>query len=128
MYAVRWIADERITELRNDVAKLLKRRDLTSQQFLMVLGAVDWLEHEPNGKGAQISDKLLIEQLKNNELSAEIKTLSLSLINPDNKFLSIEQLRKNLQNDRKPLRIEAARTLATADRCLSPAADYQSCR
>ncbi len=47
IFAVRWIADEQMTDLRDDVARLLEEPQSTSQHYLIVLGAVDWLSHEP---------------------------------------------------------------------------------
>ena len=51
LYAVRWIADERITALRDDVAKLLEGPQPSTQYYLAVLAAVDWLDHEPKMRG-----------------------------------------------------------------------------
>ena len=38
-------------DLRDDVAKLLEGPQPSSQYYLAVVGAVDWLDHEPSLRG-----------------------------------------------------------------------------
>jgi putative membrane-bound dehydrogenase-like protein len=113
LFAVRWIADERITSLRDDVAKLLEGPQPNSQYYLALLGAADWLDHKPGLRGAEITDELLVRELKATDRSAEAHRLALSLLKPDNKFLTIDKLSEYLKSNHRPLRLEAARTLAT---------------
>jgi putative membrane-bound dehydrogenase-like protein len=112
LFAIRWIADERIKDLRDDVAKLLDKPQPTSQFYLVVLGAVDWLNGEPSQLGREITDELLIRELSNSQRSNEIHALALGLLKPDNKFLTNERLGAYLEAKYQPLRLQAVRVLA----------------
>jgi putative heme-binding domain-containing protein len=112
LYAVRWIADERIVALRDDLAKLLDGPQPSSQYYLAVLAALDWLDHEPAMRGKEIADELLVKELKNESRSVDARTLALRLLSPNNKFLSLDRLRGYLKSDHAALRLEAVRTLA----------------
>ena len=112
LFAVRWIADERIMTLRDDVAKLLEGPQPSQQYYLAVVGAIDWLDHEPSLRGAGIADALLMNELANEHRTPEAHTLALMLISPDHKYLTITRLRVYLKSPYAPLRVEAARTLA----------------
>lgn len=112
LFAVRWIADERITTLRNDVAKLLNGPQPNFRLYLAVLGAIDWLDHEPSQHTADFTEGLLVRELSNDNRSPEIHALTLSLLKPSNKFLTTERLAGYLRSDYTPLRLEAVRTLS----------------
>ena len=112
LYAVRWIADDRIVSLRDEVAKLLDGPQPSQRYYLTVLGAVDWLDHEPALRGPEIADELLVRELSNPNRTLEVKALALALVRPDNKFLTVERLAEYLASDSKQLRLEAVRTLA----------------
>jgi putative membrane-bound dehydrogenase-like protein len=110
LYAVRWIADERITALRDDVAKLLDSPQPSSRYYMALLAAVDWLDHEPSMRGREIADELLVRELRNDRRSPEAHMLALRLLSPDHKLLTLNRLREFLNTDH--LALEAARSLA----------------
>jgi putative membrane-bound dehydrogenase-like protein len=113
LYAVRWIADERIVALRDEVAKLLDGPLPNPRYYLAVLGAVDWLDQEfdpATTKG--VSDALLVRELENSQRPPQVLALALQLLAPNNKYLTLDRLRGLLQQDYEPLRLEAVRTLA----------------
>ncbi len=112
LFAVRWIADERIATLRDEVAKLLDGPQPTPRYYLAVLGALDWLDHKPGMRGAGFGDELLVRELQNDRRSPEAHALALALVKPDNKFLTIDRLRVYLAAENQQLRLEAIRTLA----------------
>jgi putative membrane-bound dehydrogenase-like protein len=112
LFAVRWIADERIIALRDELNALLDAPPPSRRYYLAVLGAIDWLSHEPKMTGTGIAGDLLVQELKNDRRSMETQTLALSLLNPDNKFLSLDRLRGYLKSSHTPLRIEAVRSLS----------------
>lgn len=112
LFAVRWIADERITALREDVVKLLDGPQPSHQLYLATLGAIDWLDHEPGMRSTDFSDELLVRELGNEKRSPSVHALTLSLINPHHKFLTLERLASYLASNYQPLRLEAVRTLA----------------
>ncbi len=112
LFAVRWIADERIMELRDEVAKLLEGPQPSQLYYLAVLGAIDWLDHKPGLRSAEISDSLLVHELENDRRTPEAHALALTLLKPDNKFLTLDRMRAYLASDNEHLRLEAVRTLA----------------
>jgi putative membrane-bound dehydrogenase-like protein len=112
LYAVRWIADERIMELRGEVAKLLEGPQPSSQYYLAVVAAIDWLDHEPSMRGAGIADALLMLELESDRRTPEAHALALSLMTPDHRYLTVTRLGKWLQSPSASLRLEAIRTLA----------------
>ena len=81
-YAVRWIADERMMDLRDDVAKLLEGPQPSSQYYLAVVGAVDWLDHEPTMHGVGIADALLMLELESDRRTPEAHALALTMMTP----------------------------------------------
>jgi putative membrane-bound dehydrogenase-like protein len=115
MFAVRWIADERILSLRDDVFKLLNSPPPNSQYYLAVLAAVDWLDNEPTMRGRHISDELLIRELNDETRSPETLALALRLVRPNIEFLTHARLRNWMKSDHLPLRIEAVRALQQRD-------------
>jgi hypothetical protein len=113
LYAVRWIADERITSLRDDVAKLLSGPLPSARYYLAVLGAVDWLDKEFDaGTTRGVSETLLVRELQNSQRSPDVHALALSLLPPDNKLLTLDFLNQLLQQKDESLRLEAVRTLS----------------
>lgn len=112
LYAVRWIADQRILALRDEVAALLEEPPANAQYYLALLGAVDWLDHDPKLRHSRIADGLLARELRNPHRSAEIHALALRLIEPDHQWLTSRRLRRFLRSEHVPLRLEAVRTLA----------------
>lgn len=112
LYAVRWIADERIKELRDGVAKLLGGPMPSERYFLCVLAAIEWLDGDASPRTSGISDGLLRRELANEQRSSELHALALRLISPDHEWLTIERLREYLASESPALRLEAVRTLA----------------
>lgn len=111
LLAIRWIADERIMALRDDVAKLLEGPQANPQLYLAALAAVDWLDHEPTHRKADFTDELLVRELSNNDRTPEAHAFALAYLDPDNKFLTLDRLREYLNSKSEPLRMEAVRTL-----------------
>lgn len=112
LYAVRWIADEKITELRDDVAKLLEG-DLPSERYyLAVLTAVDWLDGNGGPHDKAVADRVLVSELKNANRPPTIHALALRLLSPDHEYLNPNTLAKLLKSPHAELRTEAVRTLA----------------
>ncbi len=111
LYVVRWIADERIQSLRDDVARLLEGEILDQRYYLAVLSALEWLDGEPKGRQQSLNDGLLVRELKNGSRTAQLHALALRMISPDNIFLTQEKLGEYLQAEYQPLRLEAVRTL-----------------
>jgi putative membrane-bound dehydrogenase-like protein len=112
LYALRWIGDERMTSLRDDVATLLESPPPDARYYLAVLATLDWLDNKPEMRERNIGDELLVRELKNETRSREAQALALSLVSPDAKFLTVERLQSYLASDFRPLQLEAVRSLA----------------
>jgi len=112
LFAVRWIAEERIEALRDDVARLLDGEIPNERYFLAVLGALDWLDGDKSMRNSRIADGLLVRELKNSKRSPALHALALRLVSPDDPWLTIERLRDYLGSNDEALRLAAVRTLA----------------
>lgn len=112
LYAVRWIADNRLTALRDDVARLLDAPPPSQPYYLAVLAAIDWLDHDPEMRARDFTDELLARELARDDRSPEARALALSLLSPDHEFLTLDRLRGYLHSNHPPLRLEAVRSLA----------------
>jgi putative membrane-bound dehydrogenase-like protein len=112
LFALRWIADERVTALRDDVAKLLDGPLPNPRYYLAVLATIDWLDNPPELRSAGITDGLLVRELRNDRRPPAARVLALRLLSPDDKFLTLPRFAGYLQSDSPPLRLEAVRSLA----------------
>ncbi len=112
LYAIRWIADEGLKELRDDVAKLLDGPMPSERYFLCVLAAIEWLDGDGTPRDRGISDALLQRELANEARSPELHALAMRLISPDHEWLTAERLRGFLASASPELKLEAVRTLA----------------
>jgi putative membrane-bound dehydrogenase-like protein len=116
LYAVRWIADERLKELRDDVAKLLDGEIPNERYFLAVIAAIEWLDGDARPRSGGISDGLLRRELANDGRSPELKAIALRLISPDHEWVTVERLREFVASDSEDLKREAVRTLSMQSR------------
>jgi putative membrane-bound dehydrogenase-like protein len=116
LYAVRWIADERLTQFRDELAALLDGEIPSARYFLAVIAAIEWLDGDAKPRGSGISDGLLRRELANEKRSPALKAIALRLISPDHEWLTNERLREFLASDSEELRREAVRTLAMQSR------------
>jgi putative membrane-bound dehydrogenase-like protein len=112
LYALRWIADDRIMALRHDVAKLLDGPMPTERYFLAVLAALDWLDGDASMRSSGFSEELLIRELQNEKRSPSLHALALRLIDPQDKWLTLDRLKGYLASDSDVQRMEAVRTMA----------------
>jgi putative membrane-bound dehydrogenase-like protein len=109
LFAVRWIADDHITALRDQLARLLDAPQPNNRYYLAVLAAIDWLDNEPKLPSAGITDGLLTRELKNDSRSPQLKTLALSMLSPTNDSAMPDLLHQFLHSEYEPLRVEAVR-------------------
>ncbi len=112
LFAVRWIADDRIAALREQVARLLDEPQSDSRYYLAVLAAVDWLSSDRPQTTSGLANALLVRELENDSRSPAARSLMLNLLSPDDKFLTSDRLEQYLRSDYTPLRLEAVRALA----------------
>jgi putative membrane-bound dehydrogenase-like protein len=112
LFALRWIAEEHLSELLPEVEKLLDAPQPSERYFLAVLAAIDWLSREPEQRHTGISDGLLARELRNPKRSSEVKTLAMNLMSPDYKDLTLDTITELVRGSYEPLQIAAVRTLA----------------
>ena len=112
LYAVRWIADERIVALRDDVAKLL---DGAAAQPALLSGRARGRRlarprirsGDDEGRQRRAAGPRAAESTA----PAAVHALALRLLSPDNKFLTVDRLRGYLQ---RRLRAVATRSRSHA--------------
>jgi putative membrane-bound dehydrogenase-like protein len=112
LYAVRWAAEERLTELIPQIEKLLESPPPSERYFLAVLAAIDWMSREPEQRHSGIADGLLARELRNTDRSDEVKALALNLISPDYKDITLPLLAEFIRGNDSSLQLAAVRTLA----------------
>ena len=112
LYAVRWIAEARLTNLREDLEKLLNTTAPSDRYYLAVLAAIDWLSREPEQRPSGISDELLAQEVNNPDRTLESRAKALSLLSPEYQGLSLEELREFLKSDSLAMRQAAVHVLA----------------
>lgn len=113
LYAVRWIADEHLTEYRGAIRKLLEGPIPSDRYYLALLAAIDWLDRPPEARHSGIADGLLARELRNKSRDPETWAIALRLINPNHGQLTLEVLEDYLNSDCLPLKRESVRTLAS---------------
>ncbi|HMO87336.1 MAG TPA: hypothetical protein PKC18_20695, partial [Lacipirellulaceae bacterium] len=116
LYAVRWIADERLVALRDEVASLLDGEMSDERYLLCVLAAIDWLDGEATPRSSGISDDILQRELANANRPSDLHALALRLISPNHPWLTVERLRALLRSPAASLQREAVWTLVLQDR------------
>jgi putative membrane-bound dehydrogenase-like protein len=116
LLAVRWIADQHRTSLRADVAKLMERPIPNERYYLAVLATVDWLNGPPRQRNSRLADGLLVRELRNAERGPDVHALALRLVGPDNPYLTLDEMRRYLSSEHRPLRMAAIRALALKSR------------
>lgn len=112
LYAVRWIADEHLTEFKPEVERLLDGEIPSERYYLAVLAAMDWLDGQRKPRKKSIADELLLAEISNPHRSSATRALALRLVNPNLRRISIESLQDLYRTGTGPLRSEAIRTLA----------------
>lgn len=115
LYAVRWIADERITELAPEVEKMLERQDVTPRLFRAVIAALDILRRdEPLDKK---DDPLagFVAILDDENRPPALRATALRLLPAGHSALTLERLAGLSGSPNPALRREAIRTLAVSD-------------
>ncbi|WP_425397789.1 PVC-type heme-binding CxxCH protein [Aeoliella sp.] len=112
LYAVRWIADNHLTEFRDEVAALLEGEIPDQRYYLCILGAIHWLDSNRETPPKTVVDGLLARELRNSRRPDDIKALALRLISPTHKQLTLDTLNGYIEGPHAGLRTEAVRTLA----------------
>lgn len=107
--AVKWVADDRLSQFRPQLETLLNESDLDLATFLAIQVALQRLH------GQQTLDRppneRLLEKITSNKGSSAIRRLALRLIDPTFAALRVEHLTALLGHDDEGISLEALRTL-----------------
>ncbi len=108
--AIKWIADERIKELRPNLVKLLDDPKLSYKNFRAVAAAIDRVDGKPPADHP--APQFLLDRITANNPPANLLRLSLREIDPSFKKLKLAHLSALLSHEDADVRLEALRTLA----------------
>lgn len=107
--AIKWIADDRLSEYRPDLLKLLDDQHTRASTFRAVVTAIDRLD------GRKPTDHppaaFLVKRIVNEQAPPAVRRVSLQLLDPASRKLSLEQLSPLLRQNHQPLRLTAVRYL-----------------
>ncbi len=108
--AVKWIADEEIATMRPNLIAMLGRPELDYRSFRAVVAAIDRLDGKKPTDNP--SAPFLLDQINGKRTSPAVLGLSLRLIDPSYKKLTLQYLAAHLRHKDIGVRLEAVRTLA----------------
>jgi putative membrane-bound dehydrogenase-like protein len=110
--ALKWIADERVAEYRDEVEKGLQSANLTRELFAAHLAALERID------GKKIGDfpdpALVLPILKNAGASPGLRAFALQMLPANHRELSIEFISSLLAQKDEQLQMEAVRTMNAA--------------
>ena len=108
-HAIKWIADERLSDFRPDLIKLLDDKRTQVNTFLGLVTAIDRLDgRKPSDQPAA---DFLVQRILSNQAAPEVRHVSLQLLDPATQKLSLKQVSALLREDFEPLRLTAAQYL-----------------
>jgi putative membrane-bound dehydrogenase-like protein len=108
--AIKWIADERLTEFRPALAEMLKDGALNVRLFFACSAALARLDDREVSE-ASMADYFL-ERLRDETSPPALRVLALQMIPPSHPKLTLGLLGNLLQNGEPSIRLEAARSLS----------------
>ncbi|MDA0591006.1 MAG: HEAT repeat domain-containing protein [Planctomycetota bacterium] len=113
LYALRWIADEKLNEFLPRVKELAKEKDTTPALFTAAVATVEWLD---GGKVANLKNNHRGHYFSNviteGGYPDSITMMALRSLPPDHESLTTKQLLSLMMNSNPQVRREAIRTLA----------------
>ncbi len=108
--AVRWIADERGSVYREQLARMREQPQLPLPLFLAISAAMNDLDGKPPED--RPPPDVLLGIMADDSASSALRRHSLRLMDPRDKRISLEVLGELLKHPDPALRVEAARSLA----------------
>lgn len=120
-FAVQWAAEEKLTELRPGVAKVLESDSMTADLFLATLAALEMLDgRSPQDFDKTPPGKYVLPLLQKPETTDAVRTQALKLLGSETSGVPVEALTKWAEAKNDALALEAVRSLATVP---APAAE-----
>ena len=113
--ALQWVAEERLTELRPQVAAMLDDPAITADLFLATLAALEMLDGVPPAQFDKTpAGKYVLPIVADRDRPATLRALALRMVDPADGALHAELLGELLESDDPTLRLEAVRTLQSS--------------
>lgn len=110
--AVHWIADDRLTDYRDDLGKVLTIEPVPRNLYEAYLAALDALNGTPrNDHWAEHGERHVASMLDNDKSPAHLRRLALRMLRPDYPHLSRERWNELLATNDAELKLEAVRSL-----------------
>ena len=112
--AMRWAADLNLAGYQNAIQTLAQQSSVSPQMFKVAIATSAWLESGKVEGGRTPQEELLVKILNDENSSPETIASALSLLPPDHKALSVDNLVRwtELKKTPRRLRAEAIRTLS----------------
>src|SRR5262249_8285155 len=108
--AAKWVADEKLTQYRPQIAEALKDRKLNVRMYLAYSTALARVD------GQEVNEEKLaeyfLERVADDKSPADLRVKALQMVQPTHKTLKIDLLSKLLLEEDTALRLEAVRTLS----------------
>src|SRR5690606_7881398 len=111
LYALRWIADERLEGFRDDLQRLLNRSDVAPRLMRATVAALDWLNRDRPivKKDDPLAGLLTI--VDDESRPPSLRTAALRMLSSDHPGLTAERLGALARSKHARLAREAVRTL-----------------
>ena len=114
---MQWAAEERFVQYKDLIAAEWHRPETSTDMFRSSLAAVQMLEGiDPKEMDATPPGKFVLPMVINDKQSPQVRTLALKLVSPGDPGLTVEVLRKLIEQPDAGLRMEAVRSLALGGR------------
>ncbi|MBX3439001.1 MAG: hypothetical protein KF861_16035 [Planctomycetaceae bacterium] len=112
LFAVRWIADQRLTAFRSALESLLMDDSLSASHFQAVIAAIEWLDSGNVERGRVPGEAALLAAL-DDTARPHLQAMAIKTLPADHAVLTAERLAEFIRQASDPqVQIEAARTLA----------------
>ena len=119
--AVQWVAEERLTHFRNEVAAILNDESLSADLFLATLASLKMLDGTaPADFDKTPPGKYVLPIVQDKQRPAAIRALALRMVPPKEPGLTAALLGELLASDDQSLRRETVRTLQASPLPVAP--------
>lgn len=117
LYAVRWVADDNVKQLRGSVEEQLTRSvDTTPELFQATIATLELLDTGRMNFDPNNSVEYFVRTVTDEKQPTELRTLALRMIPPDHAALDLPRLRTLLDREDMRLKREVVRLLALSKR------------
>ena len=124
IYALRWIADDRLGQFESDLDRLLRSDNLSTALFQVVVAAIEYLETGKVQRGKPAGERLLVDALRDAS-RPKLQALALKSLPLEHTAMKVALLEDLIRNSpHAQVQREAARTLSVSP--LEPASQLRT--